>query len=134
MLVRKKDGRVHFCTDFQNLNKACLKDDFSLLHINLLVDSTAGYHLLLFMDGYSCYNQITLAKEDYEKISLTTPWGTYCYVVMTFGLKNTSAIYQRDMTSIFHDMIHKEMEVYVDHILVKSQTQEGHIEALQRVL
>lgn len=116
--MRKKDERVRVCIDFRDLNKACLKDDFFLPHIDLLVDNTAGYQLLLFMDDYSGYYQIALVKT-----SFTIPWGTYCYVVMPFGLKNAGTIYHKAMISIFHDMIHKEMEVYVDDILVKSQTQ-----------
>lgn len=132
--VAKKDGRVRVCIDFRNLNKSSPKDDFPLPHIDVLVDNTAGHAMLSFMDGYSGYNQIKLSPEDQEKTSFTTPWGTYCYVVMPFGLKNAGATYQRAMTAIFHDMMHDCMEVYVDDILVKSKTRAGHIEALRRVL
>ena len=78
------------------------------------------------MNGFSGYNQIRLAEEDQDKTSFTTPWGTYCYVVMPFGLKNAGATYQRAMMAIFHDMIHIDMEVYVDDILVKSRTRAEH--------
>ena len=90
--------------------------------------------MLSFMDGFSSYNQIKLEEEDQEKASFITPWGTYCYVVMPFGLKNAGATYQRAMMAIFHDMMHDCMEVYVDDILVKSKTRERHFEALRRVL
>jgi len=86
------------------------------------------------MDGYSGYNQIKVAKEDEEKTSFTTPWGTYCYVVMPFGLKNAGATYQRAMMAIFHDMMHVHMEVYVDDVLVKSRTRQGHADVLRLVL
>ena len=86
------------------------------------------------MDGFSGYNQIRLAKEDQDKTSFTTPWGTYCYVVMPFGLKNANATYQRAMMAIFHDMIHIDMEVYVDDILVKSRTRIEHPQTLARIL
>ena len=86
------------------------------------------------MDGFLGYNQIRLAEEDQDKTSLTTPWGTYCYVVMPFGLKNAGATYQRAMMVIFHDMIYIDMEVYVDHILVKSRTRTEHPQALARIL
>ena len=59
---------------------------------------------------------------------------TYYYVVMTFGLKNVGATYQHAMMAIFHDMIHIDMEVYVDDILVKSKTRAGHPQALARIL
>ena len=80
------------------------------------------------------YNQIRLAEEDQDKISFTTPWGTYCYVVMPFGLKNADATYQRAMMAIFHDMIHIDMEVYMDDILVKSRTCSEHPQALAKIL
>ena len=72
-----------------------------------------------------------MAPEDREKTAFTTPWGTYCYRVMSFGLKNTGATYQRAMTTILHDMIHKEVEVYVDNMIVKSKEREGHYIALE---
>ena len=84
--VPKKDGRIRVCVDFRDLNRASPKDDFPLPHIDELVDFTAGHALLSFMDGFSGYNQIVMAPEDREKTACTTPWGTYCYRVMPFGL------------------------------------------------
>ncbi|KAH9291415.1 hypothetical protein KI387_043399, partial [Taxus chinensis] len=72
------------------------------------------------------YNQIKIAEEDQHKTTFTTPWGTFCYQVMPFGLKNAEATYQRAMAVIFHDMIHDIMEDYVDDILGKSKTREDH--------
>ena len=94
----------------------------------------AGYEMLSFMDEFSGYNQIRLAEEDQDKTSFTTPWGTYYYVVMPFGLKNAGATYQRAMMAIFYDMIHIDMEVYVDDILVKSRTHSEHPQALAKIL
>ena len=74
-----------------------------------------------FIDGYSGYNQIKLAARDQSKTSFTTPWDTFCYTVMPFGLKNAEATYQRAMTVIFHDQMRKIMDAYVDDILVKSK-------------
>ncbi|RVW12753.1 hypothetical protein CK203_108642 [Vitis vinifera] len=81
----KPDGKVRVCVDFRNLNKASPKDDFSLPHIDLLVDGTAGHSMLSFMDGFSG--------------------------VMPFGLKNAGATYQRAATALFHDMMHRDVEV-----------------------
>ena len=67
-----------------------------------------------------------------EKTSFIIPWGTYCYKVMPFGLKNASATYQRVATTLLHDLIHKEVEVYVDDMIVKSKDREGHITALRK--
>ena len=76
------------CADYSDLNKACPKDPFLLPCIDQVVDSTAGCDLLCFLDAYSGYPQISMAKEDEEKTSFTTPVGTYYYVRMPFGLKN----------------------------------------------
>ena len=127
--VAKKDGRVRMCVDFRDLNKASPKDDFPLPHIDILVDNTAEHALLSFIDGYAGYNQILMAEEDMEKTTFITPWGTYCYTVMPFGLKNAGATYQRTATTLLHDMIHKEIEVYVDDMIVKSKDRRGHLPA-----
>ena len=84
----KKNESSRICVDSRDLDKACSKDDFPLPHIDILVDNTFVYQMLSFMDGFSGYNQICLEEEDQEKTSFMTPWGTYCYVVMPFGLKN----------------------------------------------
>ena len=131
--VPKKDGKVRVCVDFRDLNKASPKDDFPLPHIDMLVDSTAGHLMLSFMDRFSGYNQILMAPEDMEKTSFITEWGTYCYRVMPFGLKNAGATYQRAATTLFHDMMHRDVEVYVDDMIVKSQGGADHLAALQRV-
>uniref|UniRef100_A0A2N9FIR5 RNase H type-1 domain-containing protein n=1 Tax=Fagus sylvatica TaxID=28930 RepID=A0A2N9FIR5_FAGSY len=130
--VPKKDGKVRMCVDFRDLNKASPKDDFPLPHIDVLVDNTARHAMLSFMDGFSGYNQIKMAPEDMEKTSFITPWGTYCYKVMPFGLKNAGATYQRAATTLLHDMIHKEVEVYVDDMIVKSKERQGHTTSLRK--
>ena len=81
------------CMDFKDLNKAYLKDDFPLPHIDVLVDNTAGSALMSFMDNFSRYNQILMAPEDMTKTTFVTKWRIYCHTVMPFGLKNASATY-----------------------------------------
>ena len=131
-LFPKNDKKVKVCVDFCDQNKASPKDDFPLPHIDMLVDNTAGHSILSFMDGFSGYNQIMMALEDMEKTSFITEWGTYCYRVMPFGLKNARATYQRAATTPFHDMMHRDVEVYVDDMIVKSQDRVDHLAALQR--
>ena len=128
--IPKKDGKVRVCVDFQYLNKASPKDDFPLPHIDMLVHNTAGHPMLSFMDGFSWYNQILMAPEDMEKTSFIIEWGTYYYQVMPFGLKNAGATYQRATTTLFHDMMHRDVEVYVDDMIVKSQGWADHLAAL----
>nr|XP_034920866.1 uncharacterized protein LOC118053664 [Populus alba] len=74
-----------------------------------------------------------MAIEDKAKTTFVTPWGTYCYKVMPFGLKNAGATYQRAMMTLFHDMIHKEIEVYVDDMIAKSNKGEDHVKVLRKL-
>ena len=132
--VPKKDGRVRMCVDYRDLNKPYSKDDFLLPHIDTLVDSAASNTMYSFMDGFSGYNQIMMAVINKLKTSFTTEWGIYCYTVMPFGLKNVGATYQIMATTLLHDMIHKEIEVYVDDMMVKFATREGHFAAFDKFL
>ena len=122
------------CVDFRDMKKVCLKDDFPLPHIDVIVDSAASSAIYSFMDRFSGYNQIIMVVMDKIKIAFITERGTYCYKVMPFELKNAGATYQRVATALFHDMIHKEVEVYVDDMMVKLKTREGHFEALDKFL
>src|SRR5450432_3937423 len=131
--VPKPNGKVRMCIDYRDLNKASPKDDFPLPHLDILVDNTAGYEMFSFMDGFSGYNQIRLAEEDQEKTAFISPWGVWCYVVMPFGLRNAGATYQKAMVTLFHDMMHKEVEIYVDDMIVKSCKQQEHLVNLQKV-
>ncbi|GMP96894.1 hypothetical protein CsSME_00045332 [Camellia sinensis var. sinensis] len=131
--VKKKNGQIRVCVDFRDLNKSCPKDEFPLPHIDTLVDTTSGHQMFSFMDGFSGYNQIKMAEEDAEKTAFRTPLGNFFYTVMPFGLKNAGATYQRAMTAIFHDMIHHEVEDYVDDLVVKSKKEEDHLRDLEKV-
>ncbi|XP_022632809.1 uncharacterized protein LOC106780655 [Vigna radiata var. radiata] len=131
--VPKKGGKVRMCVDYRDLNRASPKDNFPLPYIDTLVDNTAKYSLFSFMDGFSGYNQIKMVPEDMEKTTFITLWGTFCYKVMPFGLKNVGATYQRAMVALFHDMMHKEIEVYVDDMIAKSESEEEHIFNLRKL-
>ncbi|KAL5547002.1 hypothetical protein UlMin_006689 [Ulmus minor] len=131
VLVKKANGNWRVCVDFTDLNKACLKDIFSLPRIDQLVDSTARHELLSFMDTYSGYNQIRMHQPDQEHTAFLTDQGLYCYKVMPFGLKNAGATYQRLVNKMFKQQIGKTMEVYVDDMLVKSLKADEHINNLR---
>ncbi|KAK9025034.1 hypothetical protein V6N11_064935 [Hibiscus sabdariffa] len=131
--VPKKNGKVRMCVGYCDLNHASPKDNFPLPHIDTLVDNTAKHCLFSFMDGFSGYNQIKMAPKDMEKTTFVTMWGTFSYKVMPFSLKNAGATYQRAMVTLFHDMMHKEMEVYVDDMIAKSQTEDEHITNLRKL-
>ena len=116
--------------DFTDLNKACPKDCYPLPRIDLLVDATAGHTLLSFMDAYSGYNQIRMFPGDKGKTSFITDGGMYYYRVMPFSLKNVGATYQRLVNHMFRDLIGKNMEVYMDDLMVKSKEDALHLQHL----
>ena len=78
------------------------------------------------MDGFSGYNQIKMTPKDMTKTTFTTECEIYCYTVMAFGLKNARVTYQRMATFLLHDMMHNEVEVYVDDMIVKSKDRGSH--------
>ena len=133
ILVKKANGKWRLCIDFTDVNRACPKDSFPLPQIDLIVDATAGYELLSFMDAFSSYNEISMDPDDQEKTSFVTGQGTYCYRVMPFGLKNAGATYQRLVNKMFQKQIGTSMEVYMDDMLVKSIIAELHIAHLAKV-
>jgi hypothetical protein len=120
--VQKKDGRWRVCVDFRDLNRATPKDEYPMPVAETLINAAAGHKMLSFMDGNAGYNQIFMASEDIHKTAFRVPGavGLFEYVVMTFGLKNAGATYQRAMNYMFHDLIGKLVEIYIDHVVVKS--------------
>jgi hypothetical protein len=122
VLVRKKNNEWRMCVDYTDLNKHCPKDPFGLPYIDEVVDSTAGCELLSFLDCYSSYHQISLREEDQIKMSFITPFSAYCYMTMSFGLKNAGATYQRAIQQCLKDQIRDQLiEAYVDDVVVKTK-------------
>jgi hypothetical protein len=103
LVLKKNKVDWCMCVDYTDLNKHCPKDPFGLPRIDQVVDSTAGCSVLSFLDCYSEYHQISLAKEDEEKIAFITPFGAFCYTSMPFGLKNAGATYQRAIQTCLAD-------------------------------
>ena len=121
------------CVDFTDLNKACLKDPFPLPRIDQLVDAIVGHLWMSFLDAFQVYHQIPLALDDQEKTSFVTPVENYHYKVMPFSLKNTGSTYQRMMTKIFEAQMGKNIEVYIDDMVVKSKIVSELIEDLTNI-
>jgi hypothetical protein len=121
VLVKKKNNKWRVCVDYTSLNKACPKDLFPLPCIDQVVDSTAGCETLFFLDVYSGYHQIAMCIADQLATSFITPFGTYCYQTMPFGLKNAGATFQRCMLRVFGELIGRIIEAYIDDIVVKSK-------------
>jgi hypothetical protein len=132
VLVRKKNSNEwRMCVDYTDLNKHCPKDPFGLPRIDQVIDSMASRDLLYFLDCYSGYHQIAIEEEDQEKTAFITPFGTYCYMTMSFGLKNAGATYQRAIQACFKRQLNKNIEAYVDDVVVKTRNSNTLIADLE---
>jgi hypothetical protein len=128
--VDKKQGTIRVCTEFRDLNNACPKDNFPTPFIDQIIDDCVGHEALSFMDGFSGYNQIQIHPADQYKTAFITPWGTFAYRVMPFGLKNAGATFQRAMTYIFHDLA-AIILAYLDDLTARSKKRTQHLDDLR---
>ncbi|GJX17393.1 reverse transcriptase domain-containing protein [Tanacetum coccineum] len=106
------------CIDYRKLNEATRKDHFPLPFMDQMLERLAGNQFYCFLDGFSGYFQIPIDPKDQEKTTFTCPYGTFAYRRMPFGLCNAPGTFQRCMMAIFHDMIEKTMEVFMDDFSV----------------
>ncbi|GJX33498.1 reverse transcriptase domain-containing protein [Tanacetum coccineum] len=128
VLVKKSDGTWRMCIDFKNANSACPKDYYPLPDIGGKIKAVVGFRYKCFLDAYKGYHQIQMASDDEEKTAFYTDQGTYCYTKMPFGLKNTGATYQRLVDTAFQSHIGRNLEAYVDDMVIKSNDKKILIE------
>ena len=122
------------CIDYRKLNDATRKDHFPLPFMDQMLERIAGHAYYCFLDGYSGYNQIHIAPEDQEKTTFTCPYGTFAYRRMPFGLCNAPATFQRCMLAIFHDMVERFIEVFMDDFSVFGSSFDDCLSNLSLVL
>ncbi|GJR68286.1 reverse transcriptase domain-containing protein [Tanacetum coccineum] len=120
VMVKKTDEAWRMCVDFTDINKACPKDCYSLPEIDWKVDSLSDFKLKCFLDAYKGYYLIQMAREDEHKTAFHALQGVYCYQKMPFGLKNAGATYQRLVDRVFESQTGRNMEAYVDDMVIKS--------------
>jgi hypothetical protein len=135
-LVYKKNGKMRVCIDFRDLNRATPMDGYPMPVADLLVDAVAGHKVISFMDGNAGHNQIFMAVEDVAKTAFRCPGHIrlFEWIVMTFGLKNASATYQIAMNYIFHELIGKIVEIYIDDVVIKSLDHESHLADVRKIV
>jgi hypothetical protein len=131
VLVKKKNNEWRMCVDYTDLNKHCPKDHFGLPRIDQVVNSTVVCALLCFLDCYSGYHQIALKEEDQIKTAFITLFGTYAYKTISFRLKNAGATYQREIQMCFADQLHRNVEAYVDDVVIKTRNPDNLIAGLE---
>jgi hypothetical protein len=133
---KKNTGKIQVCIDFRNLNKATPKDEYPMPIANMFINNASGHRVISFLDGNASYNQIFMAEEDMSKTAFRCPGfiGSFEWVVMTFGLKNIGTTYQRAMDLIFHDLLGIILEIYIDDVVVKSDSMDNHLADLRLAL
>jgi len=134
VIVPKKNGKWRVCVDYRALNKATQKDHFHLPFINHVLDSLSLKKLFFFLDGSSGYNQIRIAPQDQDKTTFTSPWGTFSYRVLPFGLCNAPVTFQRAVIGIFSDMLNDSMEIFMDDFTPYGVTFGDALQNLEKVL
>ncbi|GJU91682.1 reverse transcriptase domain-containing protein [Tanacetum coccineum] len=122
------------CIDYRKLNEATRKDHFPLPFMDQMLERLAGNEFYCFLDGFSGYFQIPIDPHDQEKMTFTCPYGTFAYRRMPFGLCNAPGTFQRCMMAIFHDMIEKTMEVFMDDFSVFGDSFDSCLSNLERML
>lgn len=134
VLVPKKNGKWRICVDYRELNKATKKDHFPLPFIDQVLDGLTGKKFFSFLDGFSGYNQIQISPEDQDKTTFTCPWGTFANRVLPFGLCNAPATFQRVVLSIFSELVHDAVEIYMDDFTPYGANFQEALSNLEKVL
>jgi hypothetical protein len=130
--VRNKSGEIRLCVDFRNMNRVSLKDNYPLPKMDHILQKVVGSQNMSTLDGFSKYNQIMVHPGDQEKTTFTTPWGTFMYAKMPFGLMNEGETFQMDMDITFVDEKDKFIHIYLDDITMCSFSNEEHLKHLRR--
>ena len=134
IVLAKKDGSYRFCVDFRRVNDVTKKDVHPIPRIDDALDSLAGTKLFSVLDLTSGYWQVELDPADKEKTAFATPFGLHQFRVMPFGLTNAPSTFQRLMSLVLSGLCWKTCLVYLDDIIIFSQTVEEHLQRLAEVL
>jgi hypothetical protein len=130
--VRKKNGEIRLCVDFRNLNKCSKKDNYPFPKMEHILQRVSGASVMSFIDGFSGYNQISVHPDDREKTAFTTPWGTFMYAKIPFGIMNVGATFQRAMDIAFVGEKDKFVLIYLDDLTVFSHSHKEHLQHLRK--
>ena len=129
--TRNKTGEIRLRVDLRNLNKVSLKGHYLLPKMDHILQRVVGASRISLLDGFSGFNQILVHPDDQEKIAFTSPWGTFKYFKMPFGLKNAGATFQCAMDIAFAKEIHDFLVIYLDDLTVFSKLDQQHLDHLR---
>ena len=134
LILTRTVTRWRVCIDYKKLNTATRKVHYPLPFIDQMLDMLVGHSHYYFLYGHSSYNQIAIAPEDLEKTTFTCPYSTFAFRMMSFGLSNAPATFQRCMMSMFSDLVEEAIEIFMDDFSVYGSSFENCLENLKTVL
>nr|GEV37788.1 reverse transcriptase [Tanacetum cinerariifolium] len=133
LILTRLVTRWRVCIDYRKLNEATRKDHFPLPFMDQMLERLAGNEYYCFLDSFFGYFQIPIDPRDQEKTTFTCPYETFTYRRMPFGLCNAPGTFQRCMLAIFHDMVEKTMEVFMDDFSVFGNSFENCLSRLDKM-
>jgi hypothetical protein len=134
LFMEKKDESKRLCVDYRALNQVTIKNKYPLPRIDLLFEQLRGAKVFSNIDLNSTYHQLRIQEEDIEKTTFSTRYGYYEYIVISFGLTNAPAAFMEAMNGMLHEYLDDFVLVFLDDILIYSQTKEEHERHLSLVL
>jgi hypothetical protein len=134
LFVKNKDGTLRLCIDFRQMNKVTIKNKYPLPRINVLFDQLKGARIFSKIDLRSGYNQVRIKEEDISKITFRIRYGHYEFMVVPFGLSNTSTVFMCLTNGVFKEYLDKFVIVFLDDIIIYSKSEEEHEENLRMTL
>jgi hypothetical protein len=134
LFMEKKDGTRRMCIDYRALNEVTIKNKYPLPRIEDLFDQLIGASVFSKKDLRSGYHQLRIQPSDISKMAFITKYGLYEFTVMSFGLTNAPAFFMNLMNRVVMDYLDEFVVVFIDDIIIYSQSEEEHVDHLKMVL
>lgn len=134
LFVRKKSGELRMCIDYRAINQVTKRHGHPLPRIDECLERLNGAEYFTSLDLKSGYHQLRIRDQDVPKTTFNTRYGSYEWLVVPFGLRNSPALFQSTMNRVLHDFLDDFVMVYLDDILIYSKNKADHEVHVRKVL